>query len=247
MTVRQLLLFSTFSLSLVAAPHTSYSDIVVENLFLQCRVTDQISVTEFFDIANPAPQYLSHTATHGLSYCDGGYDSQWAGDSATFDVTMDHRLQGFRGSVTSGGRWLVRPAVDSIVTFDGFFHYSHPTTPNEWGQASINVTLRVEGSTSFLFVDQEVDGTVSLGPPSSTLTVNGSYLLQAGTLYRVGYSFGTLNFQSPPPPTATWLGNGEVHIAINPVPEPAAAMLLVSVLPVALSRPIRRVSMNRIR
>ncbi len=215
------------------------ADLVVQNYFLDSSVFTaglDPDHSQTVNNNNPVPTSFSQFAHVDPSFCSTGYQMDWTGDSAQFDITSSHRLQGYQGSVSSGGRWVVRPAVDSLVTFNGFFNYNHPASSSLWGRAIIDVNLKVEGTANFLFGDQASDGSVTLGPPSGTLNVGGSYLLQAGTLYRVGFSFGTSNFQQPPP-EATWLGNGEVHITINPVPEPAtAALVSLAIIPLLCRR-----------
>jgi hypothetical protein len=83
-------------------------------------------------------------------------------------------------------------------------------------------------------------------PPFGTFNLSGSALLQAGVLYSLGYSANT-NSHDPPPANATWLGNGFIDVTVAPIPEPATLAMLALAVPVARARPIRRVSMNRIR
>jgi hypothetical protein len=76
-----------------------------------------------------------------------------------------------------------------------------------------------------VFQDFDSDGTLGLGPPAGTLTIDGSAILNAGTTYSLGFQFTTDNFAIPPA-QAAWLGDGEIYMSIRPIPEPAALLPL---------------------
>lgn len=230
--------FTLAALATITMSHSANGEIVVQNYFLQSRVSTaglDPDHTQAVNNNSPVPTSFSQFAHVDPSFCSTGYQMDWTGDSAQFDITSSHRLQGYQGSVSSGGWWVVRPAVESLVTFNGFFNYNHPASPALLGTAAFQMYVRLEGSPNNLFSTGGSGGTFSLDPPIDTFLGQGSFVLSAGTLYRVGFAFNTLNW-TVPPSDAIWLGNGEVHIAINPVPEPATPALLATVVPFLIHR-----------
>lgn len=204
------------------------ADLIVENILFSEQVnrsgTPPNSKTTFFEFP-PSPNAIafSQTAMIAPSFATGNYDVQWSGDTATIDVSVSHRLSGFQGSTSSTSNIRIRPSVDSLFTVDAFFNYSHP--PALLGAVNFFVTLRMNPPAPTVFSAGDAAGTHWLEPPSGTIPASGSFPLLAGNLYQISHIINTANYD-PPPPGAEWLGNGEIHITINPIPEPAAAMLL---------------------
>ncbi|QDV89465.1 hypothetical protein RAS2_05330 [Phycisphaerae bacterium RAS2] len=206
----------------------AFGDLIVEQVLIRDRVTPSGSFSEsqqYFVEFPPSPNAIafSQAATIPPSYSSGTYDVSWSGEVAHFQSTIDHRLQGFRGGLSSSGGIRVRPAVDSIVTLSGTWTYNH--YPALLGTTSFHLQAGAVGSGSDLWSDSGTGGTGHLLPPFGTFNLSGSALLQAGVLYSLGYSITTSSFDAPPA-SALWLGNGFIDITVNPVPEPATAALV---------------------
>ena len=206
-----------------------HAELVMENILFSEQVnrsgSPPNSKTTFFEFP-PSPNAIafSQTAMIAPSFATGSYDIQWSGDSATIDVSVSHSLAGFDGSTSSTSNIRFRPAVDSLFTVNAFFNYAHP--PTLLGSVNFLVVLRMNPPGPAVFSAGDTAGTHWLEPPSGTIPASGSFELLAGNLYQISHIVTTRNYAAPPP-GAEWLGNGEIHITIAPVPEPATAAMLV--------------------
>lgn len=234
--------FSFVAVAIVCAhPVSAPADLIVENIRFLERVSPNSggadSQSTFFEFP-PSPNAIafSQTAMIAPSFATGNYDVQWSGDTATIDVSVSHRLSGFQGSTSSTSNIRIRPSVDSLFTVDAFFNYSHP--PALLGAVDFFVTLRMNPPAPTVFSAGDSSGTIGLDPPSGTIPASGSFPLLAGNLYQISHIINTANYD-PPPPGAEWLGNGEIHITINPIPEPTTLALLAPALCLFITRRTR--------
>lgn len=232
---RRSFLFFAFAAVLIH-DHWLSADIIVESVLFVERVrpSGEPSNTQGFSqeiLPNPHTINFSQTASIPPSFSIGAYDLSWSGDSAHFQSSTDHHLQGFVGGLNSNGSIRFRPAVDSYVTLTGTWTYNH--TPTQIGSTVFGMRVSQVGAGFSPWSDQKRGGTEFLLPPSGTLALSGSAVLQAGVLYSVGYNISTDNF-STPPASATWLGNGFIDITVAPVPEPATAAMLLPAISILI-------------
>lgn len=224
--------------ALAGSPSRVVGGLLVSEWLLEAAVYESTAVGDplegvfFKTVQNPFN--ASHTAMRNGSYSATSYDLGWIGDSASFDITANHYVQQLEGFTLSGGRILLTPAVDSIISAQGTWGYAWPNA----AEAQIYLSLLVadaETSDEILY-GADYGGNFDLGPPHGTLNAQDSGLLLAGRLYEVHYST-TIDFFTPTPPGTYGEASGEVHIEINAVPEPA---VLAFLLPAALALRRRR-------
>jgi len=178
------------------------------------------------------PVHTTLTAQVGDAVNASMFDMELNGNFADWRMTPSHRLTGINGFLTSTGGVLIRPSVDSLFSVDAWFNYNHPGTLLGSTDLSTRILIPASGGNppQVLFSAFDSGGTFGLDPAAGTLAINGSYVLSAGVTYEINFYARTDNYAIPPP-GAEWLGNGQLHITINPIPEPSTLALLATAVP----------------
>jgi len=173
---------------------------------------------------------FSQSAVLGPSLSTAQYAFNIGQTVANYVVSAQHRcVNHLNGDFTADptcitfGRIILTPSVDVLLTADVDFSYSLPSDPMS---ASVQFQVGLSNPPESLLQagDSLLTGT---GEPSSgTFTFNGlNTVLPAGRQATVQYSFRTRYF----PDSGLGLlatGEGNVHITMSAIPEPAAVMPL---------------------
>ncbi|KKK80640.1 hypothetical protein LCGC14_2821460, partial [marine sediment metagenome] len=171
-------------------------------------------------VALPPPPEPPYMASHVA------YDFWWEGNSASFDVDIDHQfevhIEDSRSSFATGWLYLTT-TVDLTLTADAFYTYAFPPAASSYSHMKFRVADVDNGEN--LFSQTEFGGTIWLEPPSATLALATTLTLPAGREYFIQYRFGLDTFDNSAPGEWT-TAFGSVSWTLRPVPEPATISLL---------------------
>lgn len=243
--MRERLLTNVLLVVFWVASNDCCGSLVVDSSLLSVTVapfgTSSVSDSASID-SNPYQHF--HNAAFELSFANASHNFSWQDDVGSFQSETAQHIAAMHGSVSTIVAIDVLPAVGSLLTIESFYSFQHPV--QSLGSAFLTVQILDHTTGEFLFDRTEVGGTFVFGPPSGMLNVTESILLTAGTQYSLRYGSSSTSWSVPLHGEA-WNGTGVVDFVISPVPEPATLAMLALAVPVALSRTVRRVAMDRVK
>lgn len=208
------------------------ADLIVDSWSLLTLVHDftppaSESDASYFEDAQ-TPFSASHSAAiQAGSYSTASYDIGWLLDEAHFDITTAHHLAQLDGETITEGRIFLTPSVDSLVTFSGNWQYAWPSATLGSTQVSLVVWDITDPDNQFEVASASArGGNFDLGPPFGTRNIGNEAIIHPGSLYMMSY-LGRVRHFDPTPPSTFGEASGDFHFTITPIPEPAAAMLLL--------------------
>ena len=211
-------------IALGTAPPSLIADLIVDSWSIGAGISDLAGQegVHFSAVVNPLQD--SHSVSYRNSNISASYDFGWLLDEAHFDITTSHHLAQLDGQTSTSGRIFLTPSVDSLVTFSGNWQYAWPSAA--LGQTGFVMAVFDLATEEPMAIEFEFGGNIGIGPPFGTVNLAGSAVIPAGGQYMLHYS-ASVDHIDPTPPGTFGEASGEFHFTITPIPEPAAAMLLL--------------------
>ena len=158
------------------------------------------------------------------SFSQADYDYSWLPELAlgTFHTDISQSIPSPEVRAIATGQILILPDEDIRVIIDSSITYAH--TPGDETRIDFGLSIQNMNSNEFLFEEHRQGGNLYLEPAAGTLIIAGEVILSAGTPYEFSYGIDSSN-TADPLPTGTFDASGFTLFAIQPVPEPATALL----------------------
>lgn len=189
----------------------------------------------------PQNPYM-HTMSVSLGAEDtavGAYDVSWMNDTGVFHLAAEQHLHGPERSASSNDNIHLTTTVDLVLNASGNMTFA--STPGD--EADFIYGLSVEATDPLMpyYSGHGRGGDSNLFTPASGSLAfeSGDILLPGGHTYRVFLNFSSTSysFLDQDPISA----NGEINFSWRPVPEPASAVFVGTLLSLVFGpRPRRR-------
>ncbi|HPF39175.1 MAG TPA: hypothetical protein P5081_02445 [Phycisphaerae bacterium] len=156
---------------------------------------------------------------------EASYDFAWSPADATgdFSTTLNHTIRPPFAQGLSSSRIRLLASEDVRVTLVGELSYSH--SPGLLAGIGCYATIYDEQTSDVITDDQDFGGEAYQLPSSGALSLSIDTIIPAGTPFEIRYSLNTsLDPNHPGVGAADVVG--DIHISINPIPEPGTALPL---------------------
>lgn len=120
------------------------------------------------------------------------------------------------------GNFVFTPRTEVLVTAEGFYNYHMPTDPMIAGAGMSVLNLNMPIGQQAVFTGGGSVQTI-FNPATGTIPISASGILQPGFQYRLSYNAQVFFLGGQP---AISNGNGQIHLRVTEVPEPAAIGML---------------------